>query len=145
MGIENGKSLPCFCKYVFNREMGYEWPANSHIMTSLSWMIKRPKLYSLRCSIKIPTTTNARTSQRNLECALQYDGKDWGSVDTKDKPLDGHIVGYYTENENGEREHHKVGKAFGIYFGAMHLLGDTIRGTMGVQPEQNVTLSVKKV
>ena len=44
-----------------------------------------------------------------MERALQYRREDWGSVDTKDKPLDGYIVGYYTENENGEREHHKLG------------------------------------
>ena len=26
------------------------------------------------------------------------DEKDWKKVDLKDKPLDGHIVGYYTKN-----------------------------------------------
>jgi len=44
------------------------------------------------------------------------DKKDWNKVALKDKPLDGHIVGYYTKNEKGEEEHHPVGEAFGISF-----------------------------
>ena len=108
-------------------------------------MIKRRKLYSLMLNKDSYNDECQKHHKEIWSARYNIDGKDWGSVDTKDKPLDGYIVGYYTEDENGEREHHKVGKAFGIYFGAMHLLGDTIRETMGAQPEQNVTPSVKKV
>ena len=42
--------------------------------------------------------------------------KPWTNVDLKDKPLDGHIVGYYTKTEDGKRKHHEVGTAFGASF-----------------------------
>ena len=50
------------------------------------------------------------------------DKKDWNKVDLKDKPLDGHIVGYYTKNEDGTEEHHPVGEAFGFSFWSQFLM-----------------------
>ena len=44
------------------------------------------------------------------------DKKNWDNVALKDKPLDGHIVGYWTEDESGERHHHHVGAAFDVSF-----------------------------
>ena len=77
-----------FCEYVFNREMGYEWPTNSHIMTSLSSMISGGNVFA---EAKIPTTTNQKHHKEIWSARYNIDGKDWGSVDTKDKPLDGYI------------------------------------------------------
>ena len=98
---------------------GYEWPAKfTHYDVTF---VDDEAAETVFAKVFGQDSYNEECQEMHKEvwsARYNIDGKVWdsGSVDTKDKPLDGHIVGYYTENENGDREHHKVGEAFGIYF-----------------------------
>ena len=96
---------------------GYEWPAKfTHYDVTF---VDDKAAETVFAEVLNKDSYNDECQKHHKEiwsARYNIDGKDWGSVDTKDKPLDGYIVGYYTENENGEREHHKVGKTLGIYF-----------------------------
>lgn len=105
---------------------GYEWPAKfTHYDITFTSNQQAEKVfadvldrdsYDDACEKDHRKIWNERYDADGENKDIPEDRKAWGKVDIKDKPLDGHVVGYYTENEQGKRQHHKVGAAFGISF-----------------------------
>ena len=93
---------------------GYEWPAKfTHYDITFKSNEKAEEVFSN------PNFLGNKYEEKLKEVwhkRFDRDKKDWNKVDLKDKPLDGHIVGYYTKNEDGTEEHHPVGEAFGFSF-----------------------------
>ncbi|MDP6902976.1 MAG: cytochrome c oxidase subunit 3 [Verrucomicrobiota bacterium] len=104
---------------------GYEWPAKfTHYDITFTSNQQAEKVFAdvfdkgsyNDCEEDHRKIWNERYDADGENKDIPEGKKAWGKVDIKDKPLDGHVVGYYTENEQGERQHHKVEAAFGISF-----------------------------
>ena len=104
---------------------GYEWPAKfTHYDITFTSNLQAEKVFADvfdkdsydTCKEDHRKIWNERYDADGENMNIAEDKKAWKKIDLKDKPLDGHIVGYYTENEKGERQHHKVGAAFDISF-----------------------------
>jgi len=95
---------------------GYEWPAKfTHYDVTFVDDAAAEKVFSDVFDKEQYADCEGAHKEIWNERYDAYD-KHWKNVATKDKPLDGHIVGYWTEDAEGKRHHHKVGAAFDISF-----------------------------
>ncbi len=104
---------------------GYEWPAKfTHYDITFTSNLQAERVFADvfdkdsydACKENHRKIWNERYDADGENENISENKKAWGKIDIKDKPLDGHIVGYYTETEEGERQRHEVGAAFDISF-----------------------------
>tara|TARA_Y100000588_G_scaffold393867_1_gene511647 strand:+ start:1780 stop:2880 length:1101 start_codon:yes stop_codon:yes gene_type:complete len=87
---------------------GYEWPAKfTHYDITFKTDEKAQTVFKRALGADYK-----KTLKNNWHKRFDRDQKDWDNVDIKDKPLDGYIVGYWTEGESGNENYHPVKKAF---------------------------------